>query len=115
MTMDLPPAQVVCIAQAIYAEARGEPDSGKRAVAHVIINRSKKQGIPPCVIIRQPNQFQFKAKAKYSGKVWEKCWQIANYPGSDPTGGALFFRQAKIKGSWGHKLTTSIGHHNFYR
>lgn len=114
--LDLPPTQIVCIAQAVYHEARGESDLGKRAVAHVIINRSKKRGMTPCAIIRQPNQFQFKLKAKYSGKDWNRAYQVATYPGGDPTAGALYFRSGKIHGSWGRlRLTTAIGGHNFYK
>lgn len=114
--IDLPPVQVVCIAQAVYGEARGESDLGKRAVAHVILNRAKKRGITPCQVIREPGQFQFKYKTKYSGKTWKKCYTLALYPGGDPTGGATYFRVRKLGGTWGRlRITTSIGNHNFYK
>jgi spore germination cell wall hydrolase CwlJ-like protein len=113
--LDLPPPQIVCLAQAIYHEARGESDLGKRGVAHVILNRSKKFHKTPCEVLRQPGQFQIKLKSKYSGKAWKDAYQIAYYAGRDPTGGAVFFRHKKLTGSWGHKITTSIGNHNFYK
>jgi spore germination cell wall hydrolase CwlJ-like protein len=115
MIIDLPPVQVVCIAQAIYAEARGESDLGKRAVAHVILNRSKKRKLTPCQVIREPGQFNFNHKAKYKGRDWDKAWQIANYSGLDPSGGASYFKVTNVRVSWGKKLTTVIGNHSFYK
>ena len=112
--IDLPPQQVVCVAQAIWHEARGESELGQRAVGHVIINRSKKQKKPPCSIIRQPGQFSFKFKTRYSGKAWNKAWQIANYLGREPTGGALYFK-SNNNIRWKYKLTTVIGNHAFYK
>ena len=114
--LDLPPPQVVCVAQAVYHEARGESDLGKRAVAHVILNRSKKFHKTPCEVLRQPGQFQIKLKRKYSGKAWRDAYQIAYYPGKDPTGHAIYFKNLKSTISWkGTKLTTVIGHHMFYK
>lgn len=114
MFIDLPPQnpQVVCIAQAVYGEARGESDLGKKAVAHVILNRAKKRGLTPCQVIRQPGQFSFKIKHHYSGRDWKKAYQIALNPGGDPTGGALYFNTVPFKG---RKLTTVIGNHLFYK
>ena len=113
--IDLPPTQVVCIAQAIYAEARGESDRGKRAVGHVIVNRAKKTGLTPCQVIRQPGQFQFKLKTKYSGSAWEKAYQIASYLGDDPTGGAKYFHSTRVHPRWRYRITTTIGNHVFYK
>lgn len=113
--MDLPPPQIVCIAQVIYAESRGENELGQRAIAHVILNRSKKLHKPPCVIVRQPGQFSIKFQKKYSGKSWKQAWTYANYPGKDPTGGASFFKHIKCKVQWKLKLTTVIGNHAFYK
>ncbi|RZK44062.1 MAG: cell wall hydrolase [Hymenobacter sp.] len=113
--IDLPPPQVVCIAQAIYGEARGESDLGKRGVAHVILNRSKKFHKTPCEVLRQPGQFQIKLKRRYSGKAWRDAYKIAYYPGKDPTGGAIYFKHRKNSMAWGFKLTTAIGNHNFYK
>lgn len=113
--VDLPPPQIVCISQAIYHEARGESDLGKRAVGHVILNRSKKFKKTPCEVLRQPGQFQIKLRKHYSGPDWRKAWQMANYLGKDPTGGALYFKTKRSETSWGFKLTTVIGNHLFYK
>lgn len=114
--LDLPPPQIVCVAQAVYHEARGESDLGKRAVAHVILNRSKKFHKTPCEVLRQPGQFQIKLKKRYGGKAWRDAYRIAYYPGKDPTGGALFFKNHKSKITWKRsKPTTVIEHHIFYK
>lgn len=111
--MDLPPPQIVCIAQAIYGEARGEKELGQRGVGHVILNRAKKRQLTPCQVIRQPGQFSFKIKARYRGKSWDRAWQIANHLGKDPTGGAIYFNTVAFAGKY--KLTTIIGNHKFFK
>lgn len=108
----LPPPQIHCMAQAIYAEAGGESFDGKRAVAHVIINRSNKQGKPPCIIIRQPGQFVAKTG---HGKNWTESLRAAQNPGADNTFGSLYFKTHSSKVKWNHKLTTKIGGHGFYK
>ena len=115
MYADLPPPQVQCVAQAIYHEARGEPDAGKRAVGHVIMNRSKVRKITPCQVIKQPNQFHFKVRVSYSGADWNKALQFAKNLGSDPTGGAHYFHSKRVNPNWGKRLVTVIGNHLFYR
>ena len=106
---------MVCIAQAVYHEARGESDLGKRAVAHVVLNRSKKFHKTPCEVLRQPGQFQIKLRKSYSGKAWRDAYRVAYYPGKDPTGGALYFCNKKVRVTWNRKLTTVIENHRFYK
>ena len=113
--MDLPPPQAVCIAQVVHAEARGESVLGQRAVGHVIINRSKKLKKTPCEIIRQPGQFQVKLKQRYRGESWRKAYSVAYNLGKDVTGGALYFVKRGVQVTWNARITTSIGHHNFYK
>lgn len=110
--MDLPPPQVQCIAQAVYAEAGGESFDGKRAVVHVIMNRSKKQGKEPCSIIKQPYQFKYRSG---SGKQWQDSIRAAKEFGKDITAGALYFKAVYSKVRWNHRLTTKIGRHLFYK
>ena len=108
--MDLPPPQIVCIAQVIQAEAGGESDRGKRAVGHVVLNRAKKSGLTPCQVVRQPGQF----KMKHTG--WKgKAFQIASWLGADPTGGAKYFHSVRVNPRWRYKITTVIGNHVFYK
>lgn len=106
------PAETHCIAQAIYAEARGESFDGKRAVAHVIINRSEKLGKNPCVIIKQPGQFKYKTGI---GKQWSDALRAAKELGNDLTNGALYFKTHSSRIHWPYKLTVRIGGHGFYK
>ena len=41
--------EVECLALTVYFEARGEPDDGKRAVAHVVMNRVSDRRFPDTV------------------------------------------------------------------
>jgi spore germination cell wall hydrolase CwlJ-like protein len=113
--LDLPPQEVRCLAEVVYLEARGEKSEGQRAVAHVVINRSKKTGKPICTVIHLPNQFQVKFRKSYAGIAWSKAFSIAQNPGRDNTAGALYFRSVKLANNWGYRITTRIGQHNFYK
>lgn len=100
------------MAQAIYAEAGGESFDGKRAVGHVIINRSKKRGHNPCIIIRQPGQFVYRTG---KGKNWEESLRAARNLGRDLTFGALYFKTHTSRVKWKYKPTVRIGGHGFYK
>jgi spore germination cell wall hydrolase CwlJ-like protein len=115
MFIDLPPQQVTCVAQAIYGEARGESDLGKRAVAHVILNRAKTRKLTPCQVVNQRGQFLYSRRVTYSGADWNKALKIAKNPGSDPTYGAMYFHSKSVNPRWKLKLTVRIGNHLFYR
>ena len=51
--------EFMCLANTLYAEARGEPEEGIRAVMSVIYNRKKAKGYPNtfCGVILQHKQF----------------------------------------------------------
>ena len=59
---------ILCIAEAIYFEARNQPQEGQLAVANVIINRTKSQQYPdhPCDVVRQ-------GRYKHNFPVRYKC------------------------------------------
>ena len=111
----LPPQEIRCIAAAVYHEARGEGTLGQRAVAHVVLNRAKKRKMTPCQVIMQHGQFHFTMKVSYSGPMWKKALQTAHYPGLDPTGGAHYFHNKRVRPGWGKQVVTIIGNHVFYR
>lgn len=114
--MELPPPQIFCVAQAIYAEARGESERGQRAVAHVIINRSKADKVTACTIVHRDGQFQIRFRKHYKGKDWDCAVKYASRPGLNPIGVSKFFRVRSMGGYWrGHKIVTSIGNHNFFK
>jgi spore germination cell wall hydrolase CwlJ-like protein len=47
--------EIYCLAENIYHEARGEPDIGKQAVAHVVLNRVYRNDFPNtiCNVVKQ--------------------------------------------------------------
>ena len=47
--------EIYCLAENVYHEARGEPDIGKQAVAHVVLNRVDRTDFPNtiCGVIKQ--------------------------------------------------------------
>lgn len=107
-----------CIALAIYWEARGEPISGQRAVAHVIRNRTRHPAFPsdPCAVISQRGQFRFTRTRRITDHTsWERARQIAVNPGPDLTNGATFFHAIHVRPAWGNlRATARIGNHVFY-
>ena len=115
MFVDLPPAQVYCLAEVIYLEARGEEKAGQRAVAHVVLNRSKKTKKTICQVVREPRQFQVNFRKSYVGKTWADVYKVASNPGIDPTGGATSFKTAYSRAKWNLKFLIQIGNHRFYK
>jgi spore germination cell wall hydrolase CwlJ-like protein len=100
------------MAQAIYAEARAESFAGKQAVAHVIMNRAKKQKKSPCEIVRQRGQFKYRTGG---GSQWLDSMRAAANRGYDLTRGSLYFKAKHARVKWPHKFVTSIGNHLFYK
>jgi spore germination cell wall hydrolase CwlJ-like protein len=103
-----------CVAQAVYAEAKSESALGQRAVAHVIINRTKQSKFPKtlCEVVKQPGQFVYKTG---HGPTWYKIIQIVINPGPDPTGGALYFKARYSTAKWSRRFVAIIGNHLFYK
>lgn len=105
-----------CVADTVYYEARGEGETGMRAVAHVIYNRAKEAGVSPCIIVRKPNQFAT-GRSKPSSKQWQLAKRISLNPGWDLTRGATYFHNRSVRPYWIRKLQVSFtfGGHIFYR
>lgn len=105
-----------CVADTIYYEARGEGEDGMRAIAHVIYNRAKEEGVSPCIIVRRPHQFA-KGPSRPKDKVWQLARKISINPGWDLTRGATFFHNRSVRPYWIKSLTVSFnwGGHIFYR
>lgn len=96
----------------LWSEARGESVLGKRAVAHVALNRVKHPRFPKTLsaVLSQKSQFTFK---RGSGKEWNEIQRICSDPGPDPTGGALYFANHK---AWPSKqFLCKIDSHYFFK
>lgn len=120
--------ELMCLAQAIYFEARGEPLEGQLAVARVIINRSESDAFPDdyCSVVTQRGQFSFVRgssipQPNLGSVAWERAIAIARIAHRDqwesPVGDALYFHASHVRPRWAGRLTTraTIDNHIFYR
>ena len=125
--------QIRCLALNIYFEARSEPELGKRAVAHVVINRVLNPRFPNsvCDVVQQGGEIK-RHRCQFSWwcdglsdrpqnvKVWRTALSLAHtiYWGysQDPTRGALWYHADYVSPVWGKKLKRGpqIGRHIFY-
>jgi spore germination cell wall hydrolase CwlJ-like protein len=125
--------EIGCLAKNIYFEARLEPEDGRRAVAHVVLNRAADPRWPdsPCAVIAQgvPEagplcQFSWYCDGKSNrprrGENWRDAKRLAHrvYWGrsQDPTGGALWYHADYVAPEWRQSLRRGrqIGRHIFY-
>lgn len=115
---------VMMLARAIHAEARGESFTGQVAVGAVILNRLKSGEFPgsirEIVMQRQNGTYQFTPVK--DGSINLEPDEIAIYAaiqaiaGHDPTNGSLYFYNPEIAtDQWIRSLTiqTRIGNHVF--
>lgn len=128
----------LCLAQAIYHEARGETREGQLAVANVIINRamSKKYPSTICGVVfqnadkgRYKCQFTFACDGRSDmGRertAWNRSIKMAEdafyefqrgeRPGVVPSS-ALFYHTTAVAPKWSHTFNrvAAIGSHVFY-
>jgi hypothetical protein len=123
-----------CLAEAIYYEARSEPEEGQRAVAQVVLNRVRSPAYPGsvCGVVYQGPmragggcQFTFTCDgslaAAPAGVSWLRARRIAAaaLAGSvyAPVGHATHYHTQQVVPTWAYKLAkaTVIGSHSFYR
>jgi spore germination cell wall hydrolase CwlJ-like protein len=131
-------AEELCLAQAIYHEARGESEDGQLAVANIIINRalSKKYPSTICgVVFQNANsglyrcQFTFACDGRSDMGTERKAWNRATHlaevafrefqngqrPGVIPSN-ALYYHTTAVAPKWSHTFhrVAAIGAHIFY-
>jgi spore germination cell wall hydrolase CwlJ-like protein len=128
-----PHDDIRCLAQTIYFEARGEPDTGKLAVGHVVMNRVLDRRFPAdvCEVVRQGGeerrylcQFTWwcdgRSDTPQNVKSWDRSLMFARmiYWGftQDPTDGALWYHADYVAPYWkdSFKQGPKIGRHIFY-
>lgn len=122
-----PNSEVDMLALAIHNEARGEPRSGKYAVANVILNRVKHKSFPNTVrkVVTQRGQFQWYHNHKLRSRTapTEEARAIArdiyqkHVSGRrvDNTGGSIFFSSNGVRPAPRAIKSVRVGHHQFYR
>lgn len=118
-------SEKMCMATAIYYEARGEPVAGQVAVGHVIKNRANSDKYPDdvCAVVTQRTksvcQFSWFCQTgmrpvKFIGPYLDLAEQILFGEKKDPTGGAMFFHTTSMGNVWKKKVKARIGAHTFY-
>lgn len=126
--------EIECLALTIYFEARGEPDEGKIAVGHVVMNRASNPLFPSevCQVVQQSSekypllcQFSWwcdgRSDQPRDSQSWEKSKAFARlvywHYSLDPTNGALWYHAEYVKPKWRRNLARGpkIGQHIFYK
>jgi Cell Wall Hydrolase len=126
--------QMRCLAEAIYFEARSEPEDGQAAVAQVVLNRVR-SGIFPaniCGVVYQDRnhpfacQFSFACEGKSLRVEEPGPWAVAVRIAKDVSSGANYnplvgdavnYHANYVMPYWAHTLqrVDRIGHHIFYK
>lgn len=123
-----------CLALTIYWEARSETESGQRAVAHTVLNRTRSALFPNsvCGVVTQggehpTNQCQFSwwcdglSDEPTDETAWATAQRIARRAlgeaSSDPTNGALYFHTGDVRPEWSEEFTVvgKIDSHVYYK
>jgi len=113
--------ELTCLSAAIHYESSIEPEKGKAAVAHVIVNRTKHKKYPStvCDVLREPGQFQWFSPSKihYVKETSQIAHDVLVGKLKDPTNGATHFHNLKVKPNWSRVLDfkVQIGSHKFYK
>lgn len=108
-----------CMTQALYHEARGEPERGIFAVASVIMNRTLEGNFPDdiCGVVKQRGQFTYDHKAKV--REWNSFYKVRSVvnaieEGFEPIHPFLYFHRVDVVGQCTTKRNRiRIGHHYF--
>ncbi|MEM9912750.1 MAG: cell wall hydrolase [Pseudomonadota bacterium] len=123
----------VCLAQAIYFEARGESVKGQFAVAEVILNRVDSAEFPDtiCKVVNQGTGRKYACQFSYTcdgrpehigePRAFDRVSKVAHLmaDGADRrlTDGATHYHTKSVNPNWSRVFprTTTIGYHHFYR
>ena len=127
-------AELRCLALTVYHESRGEPDSGKLAVAYVVLNRTRDMRFPReiCDVVYQSSadgrggcEFSWTCDARSDQPTnlasWQDSVRIARLAywrhALDPTNGAMWYHADYVEPKWAATLSVpqEIGQHLFYR
>ncbi len=109
------------LAQAIYAEAKGESFEGQVAVGAVIVNRMESPKFPNTIekVLYQPNQFKCVENGRINQTPNQNAYKAARQAieGEDPSQGALFFFNPETSEDPAafdrYTVTVRIGNHIF--
>jgi len=121
-------ADLMCLAQAVYFESRGEPLDGQLAVAEVIVNRAESSRFPDnyCGVVTQRAQFSFVnggniPQPREATRAWSRAKAIARIAHRElwetRASDALFFHATHVRPRWARTKVAraTIDRHIFYR
>lgn len=116
------PAELDCLATAVWFESRGEVLEGQLAVAQAVVNRARsgRWGKNICAVITAPHQFSFNAaNVKRSTATFTTALAVARIAVAglwhDVAQGAHSFHAARLSPGWRLQRVAKIGNHIFYR
>jgi spore germination cell wall hydrolase CwlJ-like protein len=120
-------AEELCLAKAVYFEARSESLEGQLAVAEVVLNRAASGVYPPsiCAVVTQPAQFSFIRGGRFptpdtKSDCWHRALAIAEIArkrlASQVDRNVLWYHASYVSPSWGRAKNRAarIGTHIFY-
>ncbi len=126
--------QMRCLAEAIYFEARSEPEDGQAAVAQVVLNRVKHENYPDtvCGVVYQNRsrflacQFTFACEGKSLRITEPEPWRVAVQIATDVVSGKIYlddvgaathYHADYVRPRWARALKRmdTIGRHTFYK
>ena len=129
-------AELTCLAENVYHEARGEPLEGQYAVAEVTMNRVRSTRFPKsvCEVVHEKrwdarrrrdvgafSWTEIDSLRQPGGAAWQQAREVATavYDGAHTprVPNALFYHAKYIKPSWAkpNRRVATIGSHVFYR
>ena len=124
-------ADLECLTEAVYYEARGESARGQAAVAQVVMNRVKHPAFPKsvCAVVFQGAgrvcQFSFACDGSTKGRreslAWSRAREIAARAMSGALraeiGSATHFHTTAVSPAWAPQMlrVANVGTHVFYR
>jgi N-acetylmuramoyl-L-alanine amidase len=120
-------AEVQCVAEAVYHEARGTSETSQEAVAHVIVNRAENEDFPNdvCAVVKDGCQFSYECDGKSEAmtepeareEAIESAEAVLGGATPDPTRGALYYHNRSVRPAWANEfhVTAKIGGQTFYR
>ena len=130
-------AELTCLAENVYHEARGEPLAGQYAVAEVTLNRAASPLYPSsiCGVVHQQawdprrrrrvGAFSWteigETLGRPRGRAWRRAVEVATAAyerrAAPQLEGALFYHTTAVEPEWAKTKTpiATIGNHVFYR
>ena len=123
--------ELLCLAVALFFEARGEPIDGKELVANVIINRMHHPSYPDtiCGVVNQRKQFSFTHDGMSDNPLvyntyhdtlaWEESVDIAKYVLDNGVVNEyiIMYHNTSVTPYWidSYSFSGQVGNHVFYQ